>query len=65
LERAGVRPDLLGRSLAPPKIARPDQHDESVCREILGDLKAYSLIRPGDQGDGLVMHDRLLMWFGV
>ena len=60
LERAGVRPNLLGRSLAALEIARPDQHSEAVCHEILCDLKTDSLISPGDQGDGFVLHVVLL-----
>ena len=55
----GVRPDLLGRSLAALEIARPDQHSEAVRREILCDLKSDSLIGPGDQGDGFVLHSHL------
>ena len=31
-----------------------------MCREILGDLKTDSLISPGDQGDGFVLHRDLL-----
>jgi hypothetical protein len=49
-------PNLLGRSLAALEIARPDQHSEAVCYEILCDLKTDSLISPGDEGDGFVMH---------
>src|SRR5229473_7438755 len=60
LERASVRPNLLGRSLAAREIARPDQHSEAVCREIHCDLKTDSLISPGDQGDGFVLHSNLL-----
>src|SRR5260370_4228819 len=60
LERAGVRPTLVGRSLAAREIARPDQHSETVCREILCDLKTDSLISPGDQGDGFVLHSNLV-----
>jgi hypothetical protein len=56
LERAGVRPDLPGRGLAAYEIARPDQHSEAVAYEILCDLKADSLIGPGYQGDGFVLH---------
>jgi Bacterial regulatory proteins, tetR family len=52
LERACVRPNLLRRSLAALEIARPDQHSEAMCHEILCDLKTDSLISPGDQGDG-------------
>jgi hypothetical protein len=33
LERMGVRPNLLGRSLAAPEIARPNEHSEAVCHE--------------------------------
>jgi hypothetical protein len=60
LERMGVRPNLLGRGLAALEIARPDQHSEAVCREILCDLKTDSLISPGDQGDRFVLHSNLL-----
>ena len=52
-----VRPDLPGRGLAALEVARPDQHGEAVRHEILGDLKSDSLIGPGDQGDGFVLHD--------
>ena len=52
----GVRPNLLGRSLAALEIARPDQHSEAMCHEILCDLKTDALIRPGDQGDRFVLH---------
>jgi hypothetical protein len=34
-----------------------------VCHEILCDLKSDSLIGPGDQGDGFVLHNYLR--FGV
>jgi hypothetical protein len=50
----------IGRSLAALEIARPDQHSEGVRREILCDLKTDSLISPGDQGDGFVLHSNLL-----
>ncbi len=60
LERVGVRPDLPGRGLAALEIARPDQHSEAVRGEILCDLKTDSLIRPGDQGDGFILHSDLL-----
>src|SRR5260370_23094114 len=60
LERACVRPNLLGRSLAALEIARPDQHSEAVCREILCDLKTDSLISPGDQVDRFVVRSTLL-----
>src|SRR4029077_3676058 len=56
LKRPGVRPNLLGRSLAALKIARTDQDCETVCYEILCDLKTDSLIGPGDQGYGFVLH---------
>ena len=59
LERVGVRPDLLGRGLAPLEIARPDQHGEAVRCEILCDLKSDPLIGPGDQGDGFILHGHL------
>ena len=55
----GVRPNLLGRGLAALEIARPDQHGEAVRHEILCDLKTDSLIGPGDQGDGFVLHGDL------
>jgi hypothetical protein len=56
LERDGAGPNPLGRDLAALEIARPDQHSESVRRELLCDLKTDSLIRPGDQGDAFVVH---------
>src|ERR1700733_16209251 len=59
LERMGVRPDLLGRSLAARKIARPDQHSEALRCEILRDLKSDPLVGPGDQGDGFILHSHL------
>jgi hypothetical protein len=55
----GVRPDLLGRSLAARKIARPDQHSEALRCEILRDLKSDPLVGPGDQGDGFILHSHL------
>jgi hypothetical protein len=61
LERVGVRPNLLGRTLAACEIARPDQHSETVRHEFLCDLKADSLISPGDQGDWFVLHRHLLL----
>jgi hypothetical protein len=65
LERAGVRPNLLGRSLAALGIARPDQHSEAVCHEILCDLKTDSLIGAGDEGDGFVLHSHLQLCIAV
>ena len=55
----GVRPYLLGRSLAARQIARPDQHGETVFHEFLCDLKTDSLISPGDQSDGFILHSNL------
>jgi hypothetical protein len=60
LEGACVRPNLLGRTLAALEIARPDQHSKAVYHEIFCDLKTDSLISPGDQGDGFVLHSNLL-----
>src|ERR1700735_3071848 len=61
MDSACVRPNLLGRCLAAIEIARPDQHSEAVCYEILRDLKTASLISPGDQGDRFVLHSNLLI----
>ncbi len=60
LERAGVRPNLLRRGLAAFEIARPDKHYKAMRREIFCDLKADSLIGPGDQGDRFFPHRDLL-----
>ncbi len=38
------------------EVARPDEHNEVVRGEILGDLKTDPLIGPGDQGDVFVIH---------
>ena len=59
LERMSVGPNLLGRTLAPLKIARADQHGEAVRSEILGDLTSDTLICAGDQGDGFILHSHL------
>jgi hypothetical protein len=59
LQRVGARPDLPGRGLAALQVARPDQHGEAVPDHVLGDLEAYALIGPGDQGDGFILHGGL------
>jgi hypothetical protein len=46
--------------LATLGLARPDEHDEIVLGEILGDLKADSFVGPGDQGNGLVRQREFL-----
>jgi hypothetical protein len=61
----GIRPDCPGRSLSAPRVARPDQHGEPVADHVLGDLKTDSLISPGDQGDGFVLHGRLQLCIAV
>jgi hypothetical protein len=63
LEGVGVRPDLPRRSLASSQIARPHQNGEAVSGEILGDLETDPLVGPSNQGDGLVLHDDLTVWF--
>ncbi len=59
LERPGVVFDRPGRRLAAREIARSHQHGETVACQILRDLKTDSLIGPGDQSDGFVLHDHL------
>jgi hypothetical protein len=60
LECVGIRANPLGRGFAALQIARPDQYNESVCYEILCNLKADSLIRPSDQCDEFVLHGNFL-----
>ena len=50
-----------GRCLSLLHIARPDQDGEAVLCEILRDLKPYTFISPGDQGDAFVLHGILLL----
>ena len=57
LEGVDVRSDGLRGRLALLEIARTDEHGEAVRREILCDLKTNSLVGPGDQGDGFVVHN--------
>ena len=60
LEYASLCSDAFRGRLPMRKAARPDQHGESVRREILCDLKTDSFVSPGDQGDGFVRHSDLL-----
>ena len=55
---------LCGR-LTTLEIARPDEHGEALSCEIPGNLQADSLIGPGDQGDRLILHGRVLFAGGL
>ena len=60
LQRMGVAVDRTGRFLAARQVARTDQDDEILRRQLLGDLQADPLIGARDQGDAFVLHGRLL-----
>jgi hypothetical protein len=51
---------LLRGRLPMLEVARPDEHGESVRREVPRDLKTDSFVGPGNQGDGFVLHSNLL-----
>ena len=56
LERAGIGSDGLRGLIPMLEVARSNQHGEAARREILRNLKADSLVGPGDQGDEFVLH---------
>jgi hypothetical protein len=60
LEGADIRSDAFRGRLPVLKVARPDEHDEALCREALCDLKTDSFSSPGYQGDRFVLHGNLL-----
>jgi hypothetical protein len=61
LDGACIRSDALRGGLPMFEVARPDEHCEAMCREVLRDLKTDSFITPGDEGDRFVLHSNLLL----
>jgi hypothetical protein len=57
--------DFICRRGAALGVTRTDENSEAICDEIFGDLKANSLIRTGDEGNGLLMHSLLLRTIGL